>query len=411
MQIYLVGGAVRDNLLGVSVREHDWVVVGATEAQMLAQGYQKVGKDFPVFLHPETKEEYALARTERKVKSGYYGFECKFDPTVTLEEDLLRRDLTINAIAQAGDGKIVDPFGGVADLAAKKLRHVSPAFVEDPVRVLRIARFAARFAHLGFTIAIETLQLMQDIAKANELDALVPERVWKETEKALQEYTPRVFFESLRAGHALERIFPQLNKLWGVPQNVKYHPEIDTGEHVMLALGMACKLTADPVVRFAVLCHDLGKGETPIHELPSHKMHEERGLKPIRTWCKQYRVPLKYMELALLVSKWHLHVHKAFELRAKTIVDMLMRTDAYRRPQRFAELLLACEADARGRLGLQDTEYPQAEYLRQALNISQEVDAKQFMEQCIVGEELGKSITLARIKVVEQLKKDFNKKS
>lgn len=407
MKTYLVGGAVRDALLGISSTEHDWVVVGATEAEMLAAKFKKVGKDFPVFLHPQTGDEYALARTERKVRAGYYGFECRFDPKVTLEEDLARRDLTINAMAQATDGSIVDPFGGQADLRKRILRHVSLAFIEDPVRVLRVARFAARFAELGFSIAPETLQLMQQISASGELDALVAERVWQEMERALAENVPRIFFETLRNCGALAKICPPLNKLWGVPQHAKYHPEIDTGVHVMMALDAAALLTADDKdteIRFAVLFHDLGKGETPRDEWPSHKGHEERGLALIKAWCKKYKVPAKHRDLALQVSKWHLHVHKAFELQSKTIVDMFMALDAYRKPTRFEKFLIACKADARGRQGQAVAKYLQADYLRHALAASKDVATAELIERGYTGEKLGEQIRRKRIKAVKAVK-------
>ena len=360
MKTYLVGGCVRDQLLGRPIIDKDWVVVGATPSQMLQQGFLQVGKDFPVFLHPQTKEEYALARTERKSGPGYYGFECNFDPNVTLEEDLQRRDLTINAMAIDENGTIIDPFGGQRDLKNKTLRHVSIAFMEDPVRILRIARFAARFAHLGFTIAPETMRLMEQMVDNGEIDALVPERVWQEMCRALQEERPEVFFNTLRECGALAVIFPELDRLWGVPQKAEYHPEIDTGVHVMLALQQAVKITEKPEVRFAVLCHDLGKGITPAYQLPGHPGHEERGVELIRNWCNKYRVPNAFKDLAIKVSRWHLHAHKVKELRPQTLVKLFQGLDAFRNPSILQDYIIACQADATGRAGKQESPYPNA---------------------------------------------------
>jgi tRNA nucleotidyltransferase (CCA-adding enzyme) len=359
MQVYLVGGAVRDGLLGLPVRERDWVVVGGTRAELLRLGYREVGNDFPVFLHPETQEEYALARQERKTGPGYRGFEVQFGPEVTLEQDLARRDLTINAIAQAEDGALIDPYGGRRDLEARVLRHVSEAFVEDPVRVLRVARFAARFARLGFQVAPETLELMRAIVARDELAALVPERVWQETEKALKESRPGEFFSVLRACGALRPIFPELDALFGVPQPPQWHPEIDTGVHTLMVLEQAVRLDADPEVRFAALVHDLGKGTTPPAEWPRHHGHEERSVALIEAMAARLRVPTGYRDLAVIVARYHGIVHRALELRPGTILDFLERSDAFRRPARFAQALLACEADARGRTGFESRPYPQ----------------------------------------------------
>jgi tRNA nucleotidyltransferase (CCA-adding enzyme) len=403
MKIYAVGGCVRDELLGLKVQDHDWVVVGATPAQMLELGYQQVGKDFPVFLHPETKEEYALARTERKTGKGYYSFECNFDKNVTLEQDLERRDLTINAIAKDADGKLIDPFNGKHDLQHKVLRHVSLAFTEDPVRILRVARFAARFAHLGFTIAIETQQLMRQMVAAGEVDALVPERVWQEMSRALSEPNPEVFILTLRECGALQRIFPALDILWGVPQKAQYHPEIDTGVHVILALQQAVKLSPKPEVRFAVLCHDLGKGLTPHTDWPSHKGHEELGVKPIEQWCAQYRVPNEFRDLAIKVSRWHLHAHRAAELRPETILKLFKGLDAFRNPSNLQDYLLACQADATGRAGMQHNPYPAAAILTGAFTAANAVDPQEYIRRGFTGEKLGLEIEKGRIYAIRKL--------
>jgi tRNA nucleotidyltransferase (CCA-adding enzyme) len=375
MQVYLVGGAVRDAELGIPHRERDWCVVGATPAELEAQGYRRVGKDFPVFLHPETGEEYALARTERKTAPGYHGFAFDCSPRVTIEEDLQRRDLTINAIARDADGKLVDPWGGLADLENRVLRHVSDAFVEDPVRILRVARFAARFRDLGFTVADETLALMQRMVAAGEVDALVPDRVWKETERALSGSNVRVFFEVLRQCGALAVLYPEVDALFGVPQPKEWHPEIDTGVHVMMVLDQAEAVSDALEVRFAALVHDLGKGNTPTSKLPSHPGHETRGCKLIRAMARRLPVPNACRDLGLLVSEYHTHVHRAFELRPRTILKVLERCDAFRRPDRFEQFLLTCEADARGRAGLENRRYAQADFFRQALAAASSVDA------------------------------------
>jgi tRNA nucleotidyltransferase (CCA-adding enzyme) len=364
MKVYLVGGAVRDRLLGRSVGERDYVVVGATPEDLLRQGYQQVGRDFPVFLHPQTKDEYALARTERKVAPGYHGFLCHAAPDVTLEEDLARRDLTINALAEDADGTLIDPYGGRADLEARVLRHVSPAFAEDPVRILRVARFAARFAALGFRVADETLALMRTMVAAGEVDALVPERVWQELAKALAEATPSVFFATLRDCGALARLLPELDRLFGVPQPAQWHPEIDTGVHTLMVVDMAARLSEDLEVRFAALTHDLGKGTTPAEILPSHRGHEQRGLSLVRAVCERLRVPHRVRDLALITARWHGLVHKVDELRPTTILDLLEGADAVRRPERFEQMLLACEADYRGRTSYGERAYPQGQLWR-----------------------------------------------
>jgi len=366
MQVYLVGGAVRDALLGLAVKERDWVVVGGTREELLRRNFREVGRDFPVFLHPETHEEHALARLERKVSPGYRGFTVEFGPNVTLEEDLARRDLTINAIAQAADGSLFDPYGGQRDLQARVLRHVSPAFSEDPVRILRVARFAARFASLGFQVAPETMALMRAMSARGEADALVAERVWQETEKALRASAASVFFQVLRDCGALQVVYPEIDALWGVPQPEKWHPEIDTGVHTMMVLDQAVLLSDDTKVRFAALVHDLGKGVTPQEEWPGHKGHEERSVALIEALSERLRLPSEYRDLSVIVARYHGNVHRAFELRPKTILGILEKSDAFRRPERFAQALLACEADSRGRLGLEKTPYPQREYLQAA---------------------------------------------
>jgi tRNA nucleotidyltransferase (CCA-adding enzyme) len=366
MQVYLVGGAVRDALLGLPVKERDWVVVGGTRDELLRLKYREVGRDFPVFLHPETQEEYALARLERKVAPGYRGFTVEFGPEVTLEEDLARRDLTINAIAQGPDGSLFDPFGGQRDLSARVLRHVSPAFMEDPVRILRVARFAARFASLGFQIAPGTMELMRDMVARGEVDALVPERVWQETEKALHQPGAGAFFTTLRECGALRAIYPEIDALYGVPQPEKWHPEIDTGVHTMMVLDQAVRLSSDAKVRFAALVHDLGKATTPHAEWPGHRGHEERSVSLIEALSERLRIPNEYRELAVIVARYHGNVHRAFELRPNTILGFLEKTDAFRRHERFAQALLACEADSRGRLGLENVPYPQRQYLQAA---------------------------------------------
>jgi tRNA nucleotidyltransferase (CCA-adding enzyme) len=363
MQVYLVGGAVRDALLGLQVMERDWVVVGSTREELVRLNYREVGRDFPVFLHPDSHEEYALARLERKIAPGYRGFAVEFGPEVTLEEDLARRDLTINAIAQAADGTLIDPHGGLRDLASRTLRHVADAFIEDPVRILRVARFAARFAALGFTVAPETLALMQTMVERHEVDALVAERVWQETEKALREPSASTFFKVLRACGALRVIYPELDALFGVPQPAQWHPEIDTGVHTLMVLDQAAALSDDPRVRFAALVHDLGKGTTPCAQWPGHRGHEERSVALIETMAARLKLPSDYRDLALIVARYHGNVHRAFELRPKTLLEFMERTDAFRRSERFSQALLACEADARGRTGLEANPYPQRQYV------------------------------------------------
>jgi tRNA nucleotidyltransferase (CCA-adding enzyme) len=404
MQVYLVGGAVRDRLLGLPVRERDWVVVGAAPAELERQGYTPVGKEFPVFLHPQTHEEYALARLERKVAPGYRGFVTQFSPDVTLEDDLKRRDLTINALAENPDGTVVDPFGGQRDLRARVLRHVSEAFVEDPVRVLRVARFAARFAPLGFSVAPETMALMKKMVSSGEVSALVAERVWKETERALGEAQPAVFFETLRECGALAVIFPEIEALYGVPQPPQWHPEIDTGVHVMMALRLASRISDSKVVRFAVLMHDLGKARTPAEKLPSHPGHEQASVPLIEALVARLRIPNDYRELALLAARHHGLVHRAFELRPATVLKLLEETDAVRRPERFAEFLLACESDARGRAGLEEKPYPQADYLRRARETIAGVTLDPSERDGLNGAAIGEKLRSKRLKVLTEMK-------
>ncbi len=366
MRVYLVGGAVRDALLGREAQEKDYVVVGSSAEELTRAGYRPVGRDFPVFLHPETHAEYALARRERKTGPGYRGFVTEFSSDITLEEDLLRRDLTVNAMARADDGTLIDPYGGQADIAARTLRHVSPAFSEDPVRILRTARFAARFAPLGFTVHESTRELMRQMVAAGEADALVAERVWQETERALGEARPEVFFEVLRDCGALKVIFPEVDALFGVPQPAEWHPEIDTGLHVLLCLKRAADLAAPVSVRFAVLVHDLGKGTTPREQWPKHVMHESRGLPLIDALCSRLRVPAALRELGRMTAKQHTNVHRARQLRPDTVLRLLEDCDAFRRPERFSEMLLACQCDAQGRTGLENAPYPQRELLEAA---------------------------------------------
>lgn len=406
MQTYLVGGAVRDALLELPVSERDWVVVGATPEDMLAQGYQQVGKDFPVFLHPETHEEYALARTERKVGRGYTGFACDSSPEVTLEQDLLRRDLTINAIAQDQNGKLIDPYNGQQDLADKQLRHVSPAFSEDPLRVLRLARFAARFAHLGFTVASETQELLRAMSNSGELNDLVAERVWQECAKALATPNPQQFIRVLRDCDALRVILPEVDCLFGVPQTATYHPEIDTGEHVLLALEQAVALNASTAVRFAVLLHDLGKGKTPQEVLPSHRGHEQSGLSLVADVCARLRVPKDYRNLALKVCEWHLHTHRALELKPATVLKLFDALDVWRRPQVFADFLLACEADARGRAGLESQPYRQVDYFRAALQACETVNVQSLVEEGFSGTKLGQELRARRVAALAAFKRN-----
>ena len=401
----MVGGAVRDRLLGLPVQDRDWVVTGATPEAMIAGGYTPVGKDFPVFLHPQTHEEYALARTERKTARGYHGFEFHTSPDVTVEQDLQRRDLTINAMAQTPEGELIDPYGGLADLQAKVLRHVSDAFAEDPVRILRLARFAARFVE--FSVAAETLVLMRRMVEEGEVDALVPERVWQELSRGLMEPRPSRMFEVLRSCGALARILPEVDRLWGVPQRAEYHPEVDTGMHLMLVLDMSARLAASLPVRFACLGHDLGKGTTPADVLPRHLGHEARSVELLRDLCQRLRVPTECRELAEVVAREHGNVHRSADLNPAALVRLLERCDAFRKPQRFEEVLLGCECDARDRLGLENEPYPPRERLMTVLRTAQSVPtaalAEQALRRGLKGPQIAQAIHDARIQAVAAL--------
>lgn len=411
METFLVGGAVRDKLLGRPVVEKDWVVVGATPEAMIAQGYQPVGRDFPVFLHPQSKEEYALARTERKTAPGYSGFQFYAAEDVTLEQDLIRRDLTINAIAENSNGELIDPFNGRGDLEKRILRHVSPAFAEDPVRILRVARFAARYHHLNFSIAAETLDLMRAMVDSGEVDHLVAERVWKEMSRALEEKNPEVFFLTLKECGALARIMPEIDALFGVPQGPEYHPEVDTGVHTMLALQQACRLSSEVQVRLATLLHDLGKATTPKEEWPRHHGHEERSLPLVREFCQRLAVPKHMRDLALAVAEFHTHCHRALELNPSTLVKTLEKLDAFRRPERFAEFLLCCEADARGRTGFEDRPYPQAVYFSGAFNACVQVKVRDLLDQGLTGAQLGEALHKNRIQAVTQFQAEWQQRN
>jgi len=402
MKIYRVGGAVRDALLGLPVQDTDWVVVGGTPEEMAARGFRPVGKDFPVFLHPQTHEEYALARTERKTARGYKGFSVYAAPDVTLEQDLLRRDFTVNAMAQDEDGTVIDPYNGRADLEAGVLRHVSEAFAEDPVRILRAARFVARF---GFTIAPETLDLMRTMVDNGEVDALVAERVWQELARGLMEQAPSRFLTTLRDCGALQKILPEVDALFGVPQPVQYHPEVDCGLHTMLVLDDAAKHDYALEVRFAALTHDLGKANTPSDILPRHIGHEARSVDLLKAVCKRLRVPGECRDLGLLVARYHGDIHRARQLRADTIVRLLHKCDAWRRPQRFEQILQACASDARGRTGHEHDAYPQADYLMQALHAAQSVDAGAIAQQETDGATIAERVHHARVKAVEHIVK------
>ena len=404
MKVYRVGGCVRDRLLGLPVSDIDWVVTGATAKQMQDAGYKVIGKDFPVFLHPQSKQEYALARTERKTAPGYRGFEISADPATTIEQDLLRRDLTINAMAEDEQGNLVDPYGGQKDIEDRILRHVSDAFVEDPLRVLRVARFAARFHNLGFTIAGDTRDLIRQIGESGELDALVPERVWSELSRALDETDPAVFFTSLRDCGVLVRLFPEIDALFGVPQNANYHPEIDTGVHVMMALQASAALGHDNETRFAVLMHDLGKAITPVSVLPSHHGHEARGKKPVETFCKRWRVPRAHTELALITTEFHLLAHRALELKPSTLLKLFTRADSLRKPLRFQKMLDACRADIRGREGSEDDPYRQADFLLDLADKLRHLDVTAIQQQGLSGKAMGQAIEAERLRLIEHEK-------
>ncbi|MEE9677874.1 multifunctional CCA addition/repair protein [Pseudomonas moraviensis] len=404
MQVYKVGGAVRDRLLGLPVTDVDRVVVGATTEEMLAKGFRPVGADFPVFLHPKTGEEYALARTERKSGRGYGGFTFYASPEVTLEEDLIRRDLTINAMAEDDQLNLTDPYHGQRDLEARILRHVSPAFAEDPLRVLRVARFAARYAGLGFTVADETMDLMRQLSESGELQALTAERSWKEISRALMEDHPQVFIQVLRDCGALKELMPEVDALFGVPQPETHHPEIDTGLHTLSVLEQSSLHKQPLTVRWACLLHDLGKGLTPEEEWPRHIAHEHTGLKLIKAVNERFKVPKDCQELALLVGQYHTHGHRALELKASTLLELLQSFDIYRRPQRFEEFIAACEMDARGRNGLEQRSYPQADYLRGAAKAAREVAVQPLLEQGFKGPELGEALKRERLKALKAYK-------
>ncbi len=398
MKTYKVGGAVRDRLLGLPVKDIDWVVVGASPEEMTGLGFKAVGNDFPVFLHPQSKQEYALARTERKTGPGYKGFSFDVSGSVTLEDDLARRDLTINALAEDDESNVIDYFNGQQDLKAGILRHISPAFIEDPVRVLRVARFAARF---NFTVASETNELMRSMSESGELDSLVPERVWAEMEKALCSDYPVRFIEVLRECGALKSIFPEIDRLFGIPQPEKHHPEIDCGIHTLMALEQACQLTNDPLIRFAALVHDLGKGTTPREYLPGHRGHEERGVKLIEKLCERYRVPARYKELGVLVSRFHLDCHRAEEMRADTLLKKFEEMDAFRRTERFEQFLLTCTADIRGRKGNENHNYPQAAYLKKAFLAADSVDTAELQNDSLQGPQIAQRLRQLRTRAIE----------
>ncbi|MCZ6578749.1 MAG: multifunctional CCA addition/repair protein [Gammaproteobacteria bacterium] len=404
MNIYRVGGCVRDRLLGLPIVDIDWVVTGATADSMLALGYKSIGKDFPVFLHPETKQAYALARSERKTGPGYCGFEFNTDPNISIEQDLLRRDLTINAIAENEQGELIDPYGGQQDLEARILRHVSSAFNEDPVRVLRVARFAARYHHLGFSLAPETADLIRQIGASGELGSLVAERVWSEMSRALNEPNPEVFFQTLRDCDVLGVLFPDIDALFGVPQTAKYHPEVDTGVHVMMALQKSAELKFDNETRFAVLMHDLGKATTAKHLLPSHQGHEQQGIKLVKAFCARWRVPKAHTELALITTEYHLYVHRALELKPATLLKLFTSTDVFRKPQRFIRMTQACLADLRGRLNFENAAYPQADFLVDLGSKLRQADLSSIKQGGLQGSELGEAIREFRLAMIKQYK-------
>ena len=407
MEIYLVGGAVRDKLLGFPVIEKDWVVIGETPESMVKQGFRPVGKDFPVFLHPQTNDEYALARTERKTAPGYKGFIVHASPEVSLEQDLIRRDLTINAIAMSQQGQLIDPYGGQKDLKNRIFRHISPAFSEDPVRILRVARFSARYGHLGFKLAEETRELMQSMVTAGEADYLVPERVWAELFKVLKEQTPSAFFYTLKHCTALEKIFPEINSLFGVPQPAQHHPEIDTGLHSMLCLEQAVILSTSPEVRFAALVHDLGKGITPKELWPHHYGHETNGLSVLEKLCARLRVPNAFKALAMHVMQYHTHCHRVSDLRASTLTDMLAVLSAFKANNMLPEFLLACEADAKGRTGFEHAPYPQAALISLAAKAAASVDTSAILNGNLQGAKIGEAIRRLRIKAVAEVINDY----
>ncbi|MDH3001367.1 multifunctional CCA tRNA nucleotidyl transferase/2'3'-cyclic phosphodiesterase/2'nucleotidase/phosphatase [Chelonobacter oris] len=406
LQCYLVGGAVRDSLLNLPVKDRDWVVVGATPQQLLTCGYRQVGQDFPVFLHPQSKEEYALARTERKSGHGYQGFDVDFTPDITLEQDLLRRDLTINAIAQDTNGKLHDPYGGLQDLQQRILRHVSPAFAEDPLRVLRVARFHARFARLGFRVAEETLQFMQKISASGELQHLTAERIWLETEKALSSDSPQIYFQTLHECGALAVLFPEIDALFGVPNPPQHHPEIDSGIHTLMVLQQAAALTVgNPsavAIRFAALCHDLGKALSPKDNLPHHYGHEERGVEPIQQLCRRIKTPNECRDLAILVCRFHSHIHRIAELKPQTVVRLFDRLDVWRKPSNLQHLITVCIADSRGRLGFEHCDYPQAELALAYYQSAVAVDVQQIIAAGYQKQQIRQQLTAQRIQRIKQ---------
>ena len=406
MKTYLVGGAVRDKLLGLPPGDNDYVVVGSTPEAMLALGFKPVGRDFPVFLHAQTGEEHALARTERKSGRGYRGFVVDADPSVSLEQDLGRRDFTINAIAQADDGTLVDPLGGISDIKARVLRHAGPAFVEDPLRVLRAARFMARFASLGFSVAPETQALMREMVRAGELAELVPERLWQELSRALTCATPSAFLRTLRDCDALAQVLPEVDALYGVPQRAEYHPEVDTGLHQELVSDMAARLApGDAVIGFAALTHDLGKALTPQDMLPRHIGHEHAGLRPLRALCERLKVPTEHRELAVMACREHLNVHRLFELRDSTVLELLARCDAFRKPERIAQLVLVCEADKRGRASMADSDYPQGPELQRLHAAALAVNARNLATQGLSGTQIGEALVKERVKAIGAARK------
>jgi tRNA nucleotidyltransferase (CCA-adding enzyme) len=408
MKIYLVGGAVRDKLLNYPSDENDWVVVGGSPEQMVEQGFQPVGQDFPVFINPQTGEEYALARTERKSGHGYQGFTFHTAADISLEDDLVRRDLTINAMAEDSNGQLIDPYGGQQDLQNRVLRHISDAFTEDPLRVLRVARFAARYHHLGFTVAPETLALMTSIVDSGEIQHLVAERVWKETERALCEKSPDIYIDVLRQCGALQILLPEVDVLFGVPQRADYHPEVDTGIHTLMSLQQAALLSNSAAVRFSVLVHDLGKGITPDHVLPSHKGHEARGLPLVTNVCDRLKVPNEHRQLAMAVTEFHLLCHKAFELRPETILKLLKGLGAIKSERRLEEFLLCCEADARGRTGFEDRDYPSSDYLRQARQVVVKTDISDLLNRGTSGAEIGRQLGLRQTEKLAEFKQNYS---
>ena len=401
MKTYRVGGCVRDRLLDLPITDIDWVITGATVEQMKTAGYQSVGKDFPVFLHPKTKQEYALARNERKIGPGYHGFEFNTDPTITIEQDLSRRDLTINAIAEDKHGNLIDPYDGQTDLKNHILRHVSGAFSEDPVRVLRIARFAARFHHLGFKLAPETIQLIRQMGKSGELGTLVAERVWSEMSRALGEQNPSIFFETLRLCNVLNILFPEINTLYGDPQTAKYHPNVDNGVHVMMALENSAKLNFDIETRFAVLMQDLGRVTTPMNSLPSHHGHEQHGVKLVKSFCKQWKVPRAHTDLALITNEYHTYVHRAFELKPATLLKLFTKTDVFRKPERFKKMVQACLSDVRGQTHFESNPYPQADFINQLADKLCNADISKVTQSELEGKALGEAIDDLRLDLIK----------